>query len=96
MTAPAQASTRDALLSLLLERGDAEAADLAGALDLSVQVIRRHLRSLAEEGLAESSTAASGPGRPSNRWSLTERGRERFPDGSRRFALGLLPCLSRI
>ena len=93
MTAPAQASTRDALLSLLLERGDAEAADMAEALELSVQVIRRHLRGLAEEGLAESSTAVSGPGRPSNRWRLTERGRERFPDGSRRFALGLLDSM---
>ena len=93
MTAPAQASTRDALLSLLLERGDAEAADMADALDLSVQAIRRHLRSLAEEGLAESSTAISGPGRPSNLWRITERGRERFPDGSRRFALGLLDSI---
>ena len=96
MTAPAQASTRDALLSLLLERGDAAAADMAQALDLSVQAIRRHLRSLAEEGLAESSTAVSGPGRPSNLWRITERGRERFPDGSRRFALGLLESMRAI
>ena len=96
MTAPAQASTRDSLLSLLLERGDAAAADMAQALDLSVQAIRRHLRSLAEEGLAESSTAVSGPGRPSNLWRITERGRERFPDGSRRFALGLLESMRAI
>ena len=96
MTAPAQASTRDALLSLLLERGDAAAADMAQALDLSVQAIRRHLRSLAEEGLAESSTAVSGPGRPSNLWRITERGRERFPDGSRRFAPGLLESMRAI
>ena len=96
MTAPAQASTRDALLSLLLERGDAAAADMAQALDLSVQAIRRHLRSLAEEGLAESSTAVNGPGRPSNLWRITERGRERFPDGSRRFALGLLESMRAI
>ena len=50
MTSPVQASTRDALLSLLLERGDADAADLAGALNLSVQAVRRQLKSLAEAG----------------------------------------------
>ena len=63
MSAPAQASTRDALLSLLLERGDAEAADLAQDLSLSVQVIRRHLRSLADDGLAQACASATGPGR---------------------------------
>ena len=67
MTSPVQASTRDALLSLLLERGDADAADLAGALNLSVQAVRRQLKSLAEAGLAEASPSVSGPGRPSNR-----------------------------
>ena len=93
MSAPAQASTRDALLSLLLERGDAEAADLATDLALSVQVIRRHLRGLADDGLAQACASATGPGRPSNRWSLTDKGREHFPDGSRRFALGLLDSM---
>jgi|TARA_B100001939_G_scaffold91634_1_gene78547 DeoR family suf operon transcriptional repressor len=90
MTSPVQASTRDALLSLLLERGDADAADLAGALNLSVQAVRRQLKSLAEAGLAEASPSVSGPGRPSNRWRLTDQGRDQFPDGSQRFALGLL------
>ena len=47
MTSPVQASTRDALLSLLLERGDADAADLAKTLKLSVQAVRRQLKSLA-------------------------------------------------
>jgi predicted ArsR family transcriptional regulator len=37
MSSQVQASTRDALLFLLLERGDADAADLAGTLNLSVQ-----------------------------------------------------------
>ena len=52
--------------------------------------MRRHLRSLADSGLVRASSNASGPGRPSNRWCLTDEGRAQFPDGSGRFALGLL------
>ena len=48
------------------------------------------MKSLAEAGLAEASPSVSGPGRPSNRWRLTDQGRDQFPDGSQRFALGLL------
>ena len=90
MGSSVQASTRDVLLTLLLERGDADAADLAETLNLSVQAIRRQLRSLAEAGLTEAIPNVSGPGRPSNRWRLTDQGRAQFPDGSQRFALGLL------
>ncbi len=87
-------STRHAVLALLLRQGEATAADLAQRLRLSVQVMRRHLRSLGEEGLVESSPTAEGPGRPSNRWRLTASGHGRFPDGSEQFALGLLHSLA--
>ena len=96
MSTSAQPSTRDAVLSLLLEHGEMDACDLAETQKISVQAMRRHLRALAEEGLVASSTSSSGPGRPSNRWFLTEGGRERFPDGSGGFALGLLESLRSI
>lgn len=86
--------TREAALSLLLRQGECTAAELASQLDVSVQVMRRHLRSLEEEGLVEASPAPEGPGRPSNHWRLTETGRARFPDGSEHFALGLLHSLA--
>jgi DeoR family suf operon transcriptional repressor len=88
------APTREAVLARLLRVGEATAADLALQLAVSVQVMRRHLRSLQEEGLVEASPAAEGPGRPSNRWRLTEAGQGRFTDGSGDFALGLLHSLS--
>jgi DeoR family suf operon transcriptional repressor len=91
---PTAASTRETVLARLLRHGEATAADLAQQLELSVQVMRRHLRSLEEEGLVEASPAAEGPGRPSNRWRLTEAGRGRFTDGSGDFALGLLHSLA--
>ncbi|MFM7267538.1 MAG: iron-sulfur cluster biosynthesis transcriptional regulator SufR [Cyanobium sp.] len=87
-------STRHAVLALLLRQGEATAADLAQRLRLSVQVMRRHLRSLGEEGLVEASPTVEGPGRPINRWRLTASGHGRFPDGSEEFALGLLHSLA--
>jgi len=86
--------TRDAVLTMLLRRGQATAADLAGALTISVQAMRRHLRSLEEDGLVEASSSGERPGRPSNRWQLTPKGQGRFPDGSEAFALGLLESMA--
>lgn len=82
--------TREAALTLLLRQGEATAAELAGCLGVSVQVMRRHLRSLEEDGLVEACATQEGPGRPSNRWHLTNQGHDHFPDGSEDFALGLL------
>ena len=93
MSTSAQPSTSEAVLSLLLERGEMDACDLAETQHISVQAMRRHLRALAEDGLVASNTSSSGPGRPSNRWFLTEVGRETFPDGSGGFALELLDSL---
>ena len=84
------ASTHEAALTLLLRQGEASAAELAQQLGVSVQVMRRHLRSLERDELVEASPQSGGPGRPSNRWRLTDQGRDQFPDGSQRFALGLL------
>ncbi len=86
--------TRDAVLSVLLREGEATAAQLAGSLGVSVQAMRRHLRSLEDDGLVEASPSHEGPGRPSNRWRLTAQGQGRFPDGSENFALGLLRTLT--
>lgn len=87
-------ATRDAVLALLLRQGEATASELADALAVSVQAMRRHLRSLEEDALVEASSAAAGPGRPTNHWRLTSRGQERFGDGSETFALGLLQSMA--
>ena len=93
-SSPVAAPTRETILARLLRLGEATAADLALQLAVSVQVMRRHLRSLEEEGLVEASPTAEGPGRPSNRWRLTQAGQGRFTDGSGDFALGLLQSLA--
>lgn len=86
--------TRDGLLAILLREGEATASDMARRLGLSVQVIRRHLRCLEDEGLVEASPSADGPGRPSNHWRLSRQGQNQFPNGSETFALGLLSSLA--
>ncbi|HGY5545487.1 MAG: iron-sulfur cluster biosynthesis transcriptional regulator SufR [Prochlorococcus sp.] len=94
MTAEAQTPTREVTLTLLLRQGETSAANLAASLGISVQAMRRHLRSLEDDGLVEASPMPSGPGRPSNLWQLTPQGRSCFPDGSEHFALGLLESLT--
>jgi DeoR family suf operon transcriptional repressor len=86
--------TREAALALLMRHGAGTATELAQRLSVSVQVMRRHLRSLEEEGLVEANLSAEGPGRPSNRWRLTDKGQDLFPDGSEQFALGLMQSLA--
>jgi len=93
-TESVQAPTRTAALALLLRKGEATAAELAASLAVSVQVMRRHLRSLEEDGLVQASPAPEGPGRPSNRWHLTSKGQGQFPDGSEHFALSLLESMA--
>lgn len=90
----AASATRDAALALLLRHGECTAAELSSELGVSVQVMRRHLRGMEEEGLVESSSSTEGPGRPSNHWRLTSTGQSRFPDGSQHFALGLMESLA--
>jgi len=87
-------STRSSALALLLRLGETTAAHLAEQLGVSVQIMRRHLRALEEEGLVASSPAPEGPGRPTNRWLLTAEGRSRFPDAGQQFALGLLESMA--
>ena len=94
MGAHTQAPTRETTLTLLLRRGETSASELALLLGISVQAMRRHLRSLEEEGLVESTPMPAGPGRPSNRWRLTDQGHHHFPDGSEDFALGLLQSMA--
>ena len=94
MGAQAQAPTRETTLTLLLRQGETSAATLAETLGISVQAMRRHLRSLEDDELVEASPPPAGPGRPSNLWRLTSKGHQHFPDGSENFALGLLESMA--
>ena len=94
MGAQAQAPTRETTLTLLLRQGETSATSLAETLGISVQAMRRHLRSLEDDELVEASPTSAGPGRPSNLWRLTSKGHKHFTDGSENFALGLLESMA--
>ncbi len=90
-----QATTREAILTFLLREGPANATKLSALTEISVQAMRRHLRSLEKDGLVESSHLSEGPGRPSNLWQLSPKGYDLFNNynGSEKFALDLLASI---
>ena len=93
MTPEVQAKTRETTLTLLLRQGESSASNLASFMGISVQAMRRHLRSLEEDGLVHASSISIGPGRPSNLWKLTQQGHNRFDDGAKDFALELFGAI---
>lgn len=72
--------TLRALLDALKQRGRATVPELAGDLDLNVETVRDHLRSLEARDLARrDGTRAQGPGRPEVVYVLTPAAEALFP-----------------
>jgi predicted ArsR family transcriptional regulator len=69
-------STRDQVLRLVRGRREVTVAQLAEALDLSQQAVRRHLDSLRADGLVDVRIDRHGVGRPALIFFATERGEE--------------------
>ena len=63
------------LLDLLRQRGAMSIADLADATSVTATAVRQRLSRLMAQGLIERDTARAGRGRPSHRYSLTEKAR---------------------
>jgi DeoR family suf operon transcriptional repressor len=94
MTSLQPPSTKDDILQYLLKQGEASAQDLADHLTMSAQAIRRHLKDLSAEGLIEHRAVQEGIGRPNYLYSLSRKGRDRFPAQYDTFALSLLDTLA--
>lgn len=78
----------------LLRQGEATAQELADALTISPQAVRRHLKDLEAEELLEHQTVQVGMGRPQHVYHLSKTGRSHFPEAYDQFALGLLDTLA--
>lgn len=77
-----------------LQGAPASAAELADHVGVTPAAIRRHLGVLLGDDLVASETVRDGSmGRPTERWSLTRRGRRLFVDRSAEFADELLDHL---
>ena len=69
-------TTREQVLRFVRGRREATVAQLAGALDVSAQAVRRHLDGLRADGLLDARLVRHGVGRPSLIFFATERGEE--------------------
>jgi predicted ArsR family transcriptional regulator len=69
-------STREQVLRLVRGRRDITVAQIAEALDLSSQAVRRHLDSLRADGLVDVRLERHGVGRPAQLYFATELGEE--------------------
>jgi len=68
--------TSDArLLDLLKQRGAMSITELASATAVTATAVRQRLSRLTAQGLIERETTRAGRGRPSHRYSLSEKGR---------------------
>lgn len=87
-------STKQDILDYLMRQGQANAQDLANSLQISPQATRRHLNDLEAEGLIEHRQVQIGMGRPQHLYTLSDKGRDRYPDRYDEFALDLLDTLA--
>ena len=87
-------STKQDILEHLLRGGKATANELAQALLVSPQAIRRHLKDLEADDLIEFESIHEGMGRPQHTYHLSKKGHDRFPDRHDEFALDLLDTLA--
>lgn len=102
MTTTQHPSTKQDILQYLLKRDQATAQELAEALEVTPQAIRRHLKDLETEGLIEYKSVQVGMGRPQHVYHLSRKGRvnavariaPRFPNRYGEFAVSLLDTLT--
>ncbi len=94
MTTTHQPSTKQDILQYLLKQDQSTAQDLADALEITPQAIRRHLKDLEAEGLIEYKSVQVGMGRPQHVYHLSRKGRDRFPNRYDEFAVSLLDTLT--
>ncbi|MGD1912931.1 MAG: iron-sulfur cluster biosynthesis transcriptional regulator SufR [Rivularia sp. (in: cyanobacteria)] len=93
-----QSSTKQDILKYLLKGVQATALQLATALKISPQAIRRHLKDLEVEELITYSSEQMGMGRPQHVYRLSGKGKERLhkevEDSYGQFAISLLHTLA--
>ncbi len=93
-----QPSTKQDILQYLLKQGQATAQELATALDISPQAVRRHVKDLEAEELILYQTMQAGMGRPQHVYQLSSQGRDHLrrhlSDGYGQFTVSLLDTLA--
>jgi predicted ArsR family transcriptional regulator len=83
----------DKFLKLLKTRGPQTTLAIAKELSITGEGARFQLTKLMEEGLVQVITEARGVGRPTQIWSLSEGGNQRFPDNHAALSVQLIESI---
>lgn len=91
------AETKEKILTLLKERGEATTAMLAGWLDVTYEATRQQVRQLEEAGLVRAQQQAnpSGTGRPLRYYSLSGAGEQLFPKRYEALTIALIEAVDK-
>lgn len=94
MTTSLQQSSKDSILQYLLKENKASAQTIAQVMNISPQATRRHLKELEDLGLILKDIIQIKTGRPQHLYSLSRKGRDRFPQNYGEFAVSFLDTLT--
>lgn len=94
MTTSLQSSSKDNILKYLLKKNLASVQEIAQAMDVSTQAVRRHIKELEEQNLIDYNIIQPKTGRPQYHYFLTKKGRDLFPQNYGEFALSFLDTLA--
>ena len=86
-------SGSDKVLYRLKTHGAQTAQTMGDVLGLSSMGARKHLQTLAEQGLVVFDDRNEGVGRPTRYWQLSDAGHERFPDRHGELTVQLITLL---
>ena len=87
-------SAKQAILQALRKHQSLSAQQLAQALPISIQAVRRHLKDLEADGAISHSIEHAKVGRPIHLYQLTAKGLEQFPKRYDEFALTFLQAMA--
>lgn len=89
-------ATRSEILNLLKREGEQSSTALGEGLGVTPMAARLHLYELEAEGLAEARSKASGRGRPTKLWRLTEAAARVFPDAHQGLAVEMIQSVEAL
>ncbi len=84
------------ILMALKMQGAQTSSQIGAKLGITGEAARQQLVKLSEEGQVRDERRASGRGRPSTYWHLTEKGQSRFPDSHAALTVELLGSIREI
>lgn len=92
---PAAGAPADRILHAIKTRGPLSTTELAALLGVSGEAARQQMARLESDGLVQGHREGGAVGRPRQRWSLTERAQDRFPDRHPELTVQLIQSIER-